>query len=107
MFDMRDRQSGKPDDRIHRSTDIVGHIGEKYTLRLACPVRLHKRIFQKILLLHLLPYLGIHTAEAHDNSLAVLPRSGTDSLHLEISHLAVPQSPVIHTVYPLIQQLLF
>ncbi len=104
MLDMRDRQSCKSNDRIHRSSDIMRHIGQEYALRLARSVRLHEGILKQTLLLHLLAHLHIHTAETHDNSLDLLPCSGPDDLHLEISHLIIPQSPVIHDTEFLVRQ---
>ncbi len=46
-----DRQIGKPDHRIHRGTDVMGHILEKYLLgnrSLPCPA---KGLLQKLLVL--------------------------------------------------------
>ena len=52
---MAGRNRSKPDNRIHRRTNIVGHIGKE---RRLCPVgmlRLHQRILQRLCLFPLLP----------------------------------------------------
>ncbi len=65
---MRKRQRCKPDNCIHRRTDIMRHIGKKYTLRLTGPVSLIQSILQKILLLHFPADFPIHTAESKYNA---------------------------------------
>ena len=104
---MSDRKSRKAHDCIHRSSDIMGHIGKKYTLCLARPVRLQKRVLQQILLLHLVSDLIIHTAQPQDDAVSILPDSGTHDLYLIILHLSVPERAEIHIIGILFLQYLF
>lgn len=45
-LDIRTRNGGQANDCIHRCTDIMGHIGEKFCLGAACVFRCPVRILQ-------------------------------------------------------------
>ena len=83
----------------------MGHIGQESALRFAGTVRLHQRILQQILLLHRLPDLAVHIAEAHDDSLALVPLPGTHNLHLEILCITLPGDTVVDEMLSLFSQL--
>ncbi len=56
VIDMAGCNRCKPYNRIHRRTDIVGHIGKEGGLRPVGMLRLHQRILQSLCLLPLFPH---------------------------------------------------
>ena len=95
VVDMTGRNGGKADDGIHRSTDIVRHIGKKRGLCPVCMLRLHQCILKRPglfpLLLHLVSDIPGH--HHHHNIICVIVlrhHKGLPDTHLRLGSFPCP-----------------
>ena len=95
---MSHRQRRKSYNRIHRRTNIVGHIGKEHTFCLIGPIRLHECIFQQILLFQFASDFFIHTAESKYDTMTAVPCSRPYCFDLEIHDFSISDNPVVHIV---------
>ena len=70
---MRDSQSCKTDNRVHRRTDIMRHIGKEHALCLVCTVRLEKSVLQQCSLFHFPACFSVNIAETQHDAPAAVP----------------------------------
>ena len=109
MVNMVYCQRSKAYDSVHRSTNVVGHIGKKYTFCLICSVCLHKRAFKQIFLFYFAAYFFVHASESYNNSANFFPCSRPNRFHLKISYIIVASAgcSVVHMEIFIFSKLFF